>query len=450
MRAASEYGLKSLARHSEWVASQLGAGIEACVVFDVEVPLRTLAVEHLSGGQLWRARAALGPGTDWPSLMAEIESIEFAEGTPLCSMSAVDTAQLEKRRWSGELRNSAFALRLRGLPCPVVVLAEEAVVPGPYDVTAEQHQWVAVRREHFPAVLRYFHNAITQGRKRVRVFGGQDYFLPSGTAQAYSWDDVMLDEARQSLVRRDFEHFLERREWFVARRVPWRRGYLFHGPPGNGKTSAVRAMASHPEVSAFSIDFVDKRVNDHEVSALFTTAADYSPSLILLEDVDRVFATKDQVLGEINCSFSHLLNCLDGLAGREGTVVVATANHPEHLDEAILRRPGRFDRVVHFPLPDAALRERYLTKLCPHLDGELGGLASKAERMSFAQLREVWLLACQEACLRDSDPALAELEAAWLQVKREQGAASKSKLGFEIPLDENPGEFSAVAATMKL
>ncbi len=445
MQAASTYGLASMARHSEWVTGQLGASPEGCLVFDVGVPLRTLALEYLSGGQLWRA-----PGAEWPGLMAEIEKIEFAEGTPLCSMIAMDTAQLEKRRWSGELRNSAFSLHLRSLPGPIVVLAEEGVVPGPYDVTTEQHQWVAARRDEFPLVMRYFHNAITKGRKRVRVFGGQDYFLPAGTQQAYNWDDVLLDETRQALVRRDFEHFLERRDWFAARRVPWRRGYLFHGPPGNGKTSAVRAMASHPEVSAFSIDFADKRVNDHEVSALFSTAADYSPSLILLEDFDRVFAAKDQVLGEINCSFSHLLNCLDGLAGREGTVVVATANHPEHLDEAILRRPGRFDRVVHFPLPDAALREKYLGMLCPHLRGELGALAAVTERMSFAQLREVWLLACQDACARDADPTLLELELAWKQVKREQGSAVKAKLGFEIPLDENSGEFSTVAATMKL
>lgn len=446
MHSASHQALSCLARHSAWVTSQLGAGLDDCVLFDAPVPLRTLAVEHLSGGQLWRA-----PSSQWPTLLAEIESLEFAEGAPLCSMTATDTAQLPARKWSGELRNAAFALRFRSLPGALVVLAEECVLPGPYKITTEQQQWLAVRRADFPAVLYFLHHAVTGGRKRVRVFGGQDYLLPSAATHPYSWDDVLLDESRQTLVRRDFEHFLERRDWFAARRVPWRRGYLFHGPPGNGKTSAVRAMASHPDISAFSIDFAEKDIADHHVSSLFSTAADHSPSLILLEDFDRVFAGKqDKGLGDIHVSFSHLLNCLDGLASREGTIVVATANHPELLDDAILRRPGRFDRVVHFPLPDSALRERYLASLCPHLRGALAGLAARTERMSFAQLREVWLLASQQACLRDTDPDLADLEAACLHVKREQASSGRSKLGFAAPREENPGEHCAPHATMKL
>jgi SpoVK/Ycf46/Vps4 family AAA+-type ATPase len=323
------------------------------------------------------------------------------------------------------------------------------VVPNHSGSRSEQHQWIAVRRDALADTLRFFHRAVTNGRKRVRVFGGEDYFLPSPEERPYSWDDVLLDEARQSLVRQDFEHFLERRDWFAARRVPWRRGYLFHGPPGNGKTSAVRAMASHPEVSAFSIDFADKDTSDYDVSRLFEAAADHSPGLILLEDFDRVF-TKTKESEERNCSYSHLLNCLDGLSGREGTIVVATANHPELLDEAILRRPGRFDRVIHFPLPDQALRERYFESLCPNLRGQLRILAAATERMSFAQLREVWLLASQTTASPMDEASLPDLESALVQVKREQSLASRGKLGFEIPEDEKAGDFSTLAATMKL
>lgn len=444
MRASSQHGLSALARHSAWVAGQLVVSLEDCLVFDAGVPLRTLALEYLTGSQLWRAPKAI-----WPRLVGEIEGIAFAEGAPLCSFTAVDTAQVEKRHWNGELKNAAFALRLRSLREPIVVLAQEAVVPNHSGSRAEQQQWIAVRRDAVAETLRFFHRALTNGRKRVRVFGGEDYFLPSQEERPYSWDDVLLDEARQALVRRDFEHFLERRDWFAARRVPWRRGYLFHGPPGNGKTSAVRAMASHPRTSAFSIDFADKDTSDYDVSRLFEAAADHSPGLILLEDFDRVF-TKAQDGEERHCSYSHLLNCLDGLSGREGTIVVATANHPELLDEAILRRPGRFDRVVHFPAPDLRMRERYLESLCPGLRGKLTALAVASERMSFAQLKEVWLLASQSVVDLEGEASLAGLEEAMTQVKREQSLSSRGKLGFEIPLDENPGEFSPVAATMQL
>jgi len=208
-------------------------------------------------------------------------------------------------------------------------------------------------------------------------------------------------------------------------------------------------MASHPEVSVFSIDFANPDIYDSDVSRLFEAAADHPPGLIVLEDFDRVFAKKPES-DEMNCSFNHILNCLDGLAGREGTIVVATANHPEHLDGAILRRPGRFDRVVHFPPPALEMRERYLRKLCPRLGEPAAAVAARAERMSFAQLREVWLLACQLACERGDDADGPDLERALAQVKREQGSAARAKLGFEMPRDENSGDFSATMATMKL
>jgi SpoVK/Ycf46/Vps4 family AAA+-type ATPase len=317
------------------------------------------------------------------------------------------------------------------------MLADESIEPGYGVGQSKQRQWIVAKQSTLAATLSFFHAAMTRGRKRVRVFGGEDYFLPAASEHAYSWNDVLLDEARQSLVRQDFEHFLERREWFAARRVPWRRGYLFHGPPGNGKTSAVRAMASHPGLSVFSINFAKKEVDDFVVSEMFEAAADYAPGLIVLEDFDRVFVPASDG-HKPECSFSHILNCLDGLSSQDGTLVVATANQPEKLDDAILRRPGRFDRVVQFPLPDAPLRLRYLSRLCERA-GDLTPIVRKTERFSFAQLREVWILACQNACVRDGDVTLPDLEAALAQVKREQNSTPRGRFGF-LPLHESKSE----------
>jgi ATP-dependent 26S proteasome regulatory subunit len=90
------------------------------------------------------------------------------------------------------------------------------------------------------------------------------------------------------------------------------------------------------------------------------------------------------------------LNCLDGVGTQNGIVVAATANDPTCLDPAILKRPGRFDRVVHYPNPDAALRREYYRRLSPALVGEEFEVAiEETEGFSFAQLRETYILGAQ-------------------------------------------------------
>lgn len=86
----------------------------------------------------------------------------------------------------------------------------------------------------------------------ITIVGGRDIPLPEN---GYNWDSVLLDPALNELVRQDFETFWDSESWFVQQHLPYRRGFLLYGPPGNGKTTVARIMACHPQVSTFSIDF---------------------------------------------------------------------------------------------------------------------------------------------------------------------------------------------------
>src|ERR1700732_482176 len=135
-----------------------------------------------------------------------------------------------------------------------------------------------------------------------------------------------------------------------------------------------------------------------EVLHLFQRAAENTPALVILEDLDRAFPTEGKRTRERTVSFQTLLNCLDGVGTQDGVIVVATANDPTCLDAAILKRPGRFDRVVQFRNPDAVLRRQYYQRLSPILTGELFEIAiEKTEGFSFAQLRETYILGAQSA-----------------------------------------------------
>ena len=97
-------------------------------------------------------------------------------------------------------------------------------------------------------------------------------------------------------------------------------------------------------------------------------------------------------------SLSTLLNCLDGASNADGVITIATANNPKTLGSPIVRRPGRFDRIVEFPNPDADCRYRYLKSLAPELNSaKLAEQTVNMSGLSYAQLKEIYILANQLA-----------------------------------------------------
>lgn len=132
-------------------------------------------------------------------------------------------------------------------------------------------------------------------------------------------------------------------------------------------------------------------------------------------------------------SFQTLLNCLDGVGTQDGVIVVATANNPTHLDPAILKRPGRFDRVVHFRNPDASLRRQYYQRLNPTFSGdEFETAIQMTTGFSFAQLRETYILGAQAAFEQGREVSAADVvEAIELQAAgAEEVKSSAGGSGF--------------------
>jgi mitochondrial chaperone BCS1 len=251
----------------------------------------------------------------------------------------------------------------------------------------------------------------------------------------------VLSDSVAHLIRSDFETFLQREQWFEARRLPFRRGYLFHGPPGNGKTSVIRAMLNRGKLDGHSIALFSEKTDDYYLERMFQIAASTAPSMIVLEDIDRAFPQTPSQLASTKVSLSHLLNCLDGLGTQEGVVVVATANDPTALDPAILRRPGRFDRVVEFPAPDGRLRATYFRKFIPNLSpAELQDCVGLSAGLSFAQLREAYILAGQGGYETASEVSGEELRDAICTLRQEIAGVAEPKV--EVGFAATPGRGS--------
>ena len=139
-------------------------------------------------------------------------------------------------------------------------------------------------------------------------------------------------------------------------------------------------------------------------------------------------------------TLQHLLSCLDGLATQNGIVVVATANDPTALDPAILKRPGRFDRLAAFPSPSLDLRRLYLDRLTRStLDQQsITAAAHEADRMSFAQLREAYILAGQRSFRNGSRVQPEELVTAVRIVRSEANAVGNGATGRLLGFGSRP------------
>jgi ATP-dependent 26S proteasome regulatory subunit len=304
-------------------------------------------------------------------------------------------------KWVPTWRDTPVAMWFVGCEYPVIYLHVDFVVgTSSYEMTKNL---ILVHRSEIQKVLDLIAKTFKRSTKTMEVIRGKNVKLPD---DGYKWDRVVLHPETAVAVKDDFEIFLKSQEWFVENDIPFRRGYLFYGPPGNGKTSVIRVMACHPLVSAFTIDMGNKDVENSDITDLFAKAATRSPSLIVLEDIDRMFSKQAQEEERRKVTLQHLLNCLDGVTSPEGTIVAATANEPCDLDPALLKRPGRFDRVIEFKSPETEQRKEYFLRrkslaLTPK---EFDDIVDETNGFTFAQLREAYIIGGQSAFSENYDP----------------------------------------------
>lgn len=235
-------------------------------------------------------------------------------------------------------------------------------------------------------------------RGEILVFGG-GYWEKSEelfkSIKAASFDDLILPDALGEELRNDLPRFFAARETYERYGVPWKRGVLLIGPPGNGKTHAVKAMVNRLGVACLYVKSLEACDGEHSsIRKVFERARHNRPCLVVLEDIDSLITDKNR---------SIFLNELDGFASNIGVVVIATTNHPERLDPSILDRPSRFDRKFYFELPAAEERLKYAGRWNDALQAEmrlgeevLNELAALTEGFSFAYLKELFVSAMMQ------------------------------------------------------
>jgi transitional endoplasmic reticulum ATPase len=177
------------------------------------------------------------------------------------------------------------------------------------------------------------------------------------------WADVILDEDMKKALVADVTNFFDGQKTYTDLKVPWKRGVIYYGPPGNGKTISIKATMH--TLYKRGVEEGDKRLTvptlyvrtlvsyggpEYSLRQIFSKARQEAPCYLVFEDLDSIVS--DNVR-------SYFLNEVDGLKSNDGILMVGSTNHLDRLDPGIAKRPSRFDRKYFFPNPDFGQRVLY-------------------------------------------------------------------------------------------
>lgn len=185
-----------------------------------------------------------------------------------------------------------------------------------------------------------FGEATKDQEKVPRVlYNRYEYWTEAKGATLRDINTIFL--AQKDVIMEDVRKFITSREFYQARGIQFRRGYLLHGPPGTGKSSLVSAIAGWIKYDLYTLDLKATP----SVEQFDSKIAGIEPkSILLIEDIDSYF---DGRKTEGKITFSSFINALSGVKSKSDILLFITTNHPGKLDEALLR-PGRLD--MHFEL----------------------------------------------------------------------------------------------------
>jgi hypothetical protein len=220
----------------------------------------------------------------------------------------------------------------------------------------------------------------------IRVIEGED--IPYTKDQ--TWDELFLPVEIKQELRSLVENFLSSSDFYLQNKIPWKRGIILHGEPGNGKTSIIRTIISEYDFKPVTIV---AGADDDAVREAFSYAEEQCPSLLYFEDLDSLL--------EKSVDTSTFLNLMDGISAKNGLMVIATANEIRKLKANITKRPSRFDRKFEIPPPNLEMAHIYLKKwflnvATPTKCKELAKTAVK-HKLSYAYIKELYISSMFEA-----------------------------------------------------
>lgn len=236
-----------------------------------------------------------------------------------------------------------------------------------------------------------------------------------------TFDNVFFEQRKH--VKNHVNFFLGRRDWYEKKGIPYTLGFLFHGGPGTGKTSSIKAIANTCRRHIINIQlseiksksqlrhlFFNEEIHVHNGTTVERYTIPVHERLYVIEDIDAMGdallrrewkkpvsaveepkkqgdAWLDQQDDEIKdpIDLSFLLNLLDGTLESNGRIIAISSNFPERIDRALIR-PGRIDMIVHFKKCNTEILKEMTQSF---YDCEIEGLECEEYKWSPAEVNQI-------------------------------------------------------------
>lgn len=262
--------------------------------------------------------------------------------------------------------------------------------------------WLAFEKE-----CRRIDNSALPYRGKVFVIGGQENSFDTSVR----WEEIYLPQQLKEDILRDVDAFFQKGvEIYQRLNIKPFRKLLLAGVPGTGKTMLCSALAHWALQRKYFVVYVSgansygaKFWKIHQ--ALDMAASSESPTLVIVEELDAYLEDDSK---------AELLNVLDGSespVNQYGTIMIATTNHPEKIDDRVMKRPGRLDRI--FIIPEMESRESteamLRTYMGEHWRPDHAEVVPQLLGKPGAFVREVALYALTMAAYADADGVSLEL-----------------------------------------
>jgi cell division protease FtsH len=258
-------------------------------------------------------------------------------------------------------------------------------------------------------------------------------------APAVEPDAVVLDPRAWPIIEHSLVDLHRNGAALAASGVAVKRGLLFYGPPGTGKSITCRYVAS---LLPGTTMVYSTGASLHHVASTFNLARMLQPAVIVLEDVDLVFSSRD--INVFGSALGDLFDQIDLVGDEEHISVILTTNAIERLEAALKDRPGRVSQCVYFGPPSDELRRQFLETALRDHDAsrvDLTTVVRATDGSTQAFLKELVNRALQFSVEQGRSsgtriaPATEDFEAALSEIRAFDGKATRVITGFRIESD---------------
>jgi len=201
------------------------------------------------------------------------------------------------------------------------------------------------------------------------------------------FENTQVDEAIAEI-----KSFWTKKQLFNKYNFPFRRGILLYGPPGSGKSCAIKMIIDDVvKMNGIAIMFCNPGLFSESMDSLRQIQKD-TPVVVIIEDID----------GWLDSYESTITDMLDGHSGYENIVFLATTNNINILSDRIKNRPSRFDKRINIGPPNLETRKEYISNLINKYDDfkhiQIDVWANDSEGLTFAHIKELFLSVCFFDC----------------------------------------------------